>query len=420
MASTPVLTVLGSAGGVARAVLTILNEAAQDKQNPIHTILHQAQIHLVDLKRKPMSYYSGLLPHVRRKQLSIHQLNLRNLDKLREHLQHTGTTLVIDLSWGDTVGILQVCNDLGVRYLDTALENTMIDDHEELYEGFSLIERVRIFEAGRVGLTNTTAIIGTGMNPGVVQWMALEMMKREPYRAPLGLYVVEHDDTFFADPAAADPKTIYTTWAPDCFLDEAITCLPMFVSHRTPLFLRDPVYAQGFQVRLGSIEFEGCLMPHEEILSLCTLFDMEGGFLYRVNEHTTRLIQAHLANLDAVWQLPKQVLDPSRDNLTGRDLVGVLLVYADKETFMYNVMTNQAVHERFGVSATYFQVACGVYSALASLLLDPLPNGVFTVDELLLQTESRYGAYLAHYMPHFVTGENLQSDGLLLDRIRRH
>lgn len=35
------------------------------------------------------------------------------------------------------------------------------------------------------------------MNPGVVQWMALE----------------EHDNSFFADKSLANKKTIYTTWS---------------------------------------------------------------------------------------------------------------------------------------------------------------------------------------------------------------
>lgn len=420
MTKKTVLTVLGSAGGVARAVLAILNDAAQNAQDPLHAILQGAQIHLVDLKKRPMSYYGALLPNLRRKQLAIHQIDLREIERLREHLQRTGTTLVVDISWGDTISILQCCNELGIPYLNTALENTMIDENEELYEGFTLIERVRLFEAARKGLNKTTAIIGSGMNPGIVQWMALELMRREPGQSPLACYVVEHDDSFFADPSRAQPKTVYVTWAPDCFLDEAVTCYPMFMAHQTPLFLHEPVYRQGFQVRLGPIEFEGCLMPHEEILSMCTLFNMEGGFLYKVNDHTTQLMLAHLDNPDTVWDLPRQVLDPSVAELTGQDLVGVLLVYADKETFMYNVTTNAEAFARYGVSATYYQVACGVYSALCSLLFDSLPNGVFTVDELILRIGSRYGTYLQQHMAHFVTGANPQSDGLLLQRMRRH
>jgi hypothetical protein len=62
-------------------------------------------------------------------------------------------------------------------------------------------------------------------------------------------------------------------------------------------------------------------------------------------------------------------------------------------------------------------VACGVYGAVASQVLDRLPAGVYYVDELLMQTESRYGAYVSQYMKHFTSGENAVSDGMLLDRM---
>jgi hypothetical protein len=41
------------------------------------------------------------------------------------------------------------------------------------------------------------------------------------------------------------------------------------------------------------------------------------------------------------------------------------------------------------------------------------------VDELLLKTNSHYGKYLKYYMTEFITGENQQTDGLLLQRMKR-
>ena len=65
-------------------------------------------------------------------------------------------------------------------------------------------------------------------------------------------------------------------------------------------------------------------------------------------------------------------------------MVGVLIVYEDKERFMYNVMSNQDVFSLYKVNATYFQVACGVFGALSALLLDDIPDGNYYVDELLM------------------------------------
>jgi hypothetical protein len=40
------------------------------------------------------------------------------------------------------------------------------------------------------------------------------------------------------------------------------------------------------------------------------------------------------------------------------------------------------------------------------------------VDELLLQTNNHYGQYLSYNLTEFVWGENAQTDGLLLERMK--
>ncbi|MGM9989040.1 MAG: hypothetical protein ACI35O_17665 [Bacillaceae bacterium] len=72
----------------------------------------------------------------------------------------------------------------------------------------------------------------------------------------------------------------------------------------------------------------------------------------------------------------------------------------------------------YGISATYFQVACGIYSAICTVLLDDLPTGIYYVDELLLYTDSLYGKYLSYYMDEFIVGENTFSEGLLENRLK--
>lgn len=81
-------------------------------------------------------------------------------------------------------------------------------------------------------------------------------------------------------------------------------------------------------------------------------------------------------------------------------------------------MASSDVYPEYRTNATYFQVACGIYGALGTLLLDKIPEGVYFIDELLLQTDSRYGEYLCYYMRDWVESENPYSDGLLLDRMR--
>lgn len=400
---------------MAKSVLAIVDKAFQDPNDPIHAFVRQADLHLVDKIQKEESYYKLFIPHVG---FRLHQFDLGNMNRFRQHLTDTKTTVVIDVSWADTVEMLQCCDELGVMYINTALENTMVDEKEEL-EGFTLLERYRIFEENRGRFTHTKAIIGSGMNPGVVQWMALSMLEQGSGELPLGIYIVEQDDSFYADPSKVQKKTVYSTWSPECFLDEAILNYPMLMKQHMPMFLYHDVYELEFKVLLGDKQFYGCLMPHEEVITLGKAFDMEFGFIYRVNDHTTDIIKANLANANDLWNWKHQVLDPLDGELIGSDMVGVLLVYKDKERYMYNVMSNKEVFAEYKTNATYFQVACGIYGALSTLLLDDIPDGVYFVDELLLQTDSGYGQYLSYYMKHFVTGENSGSDGLLLDRLKK-
>lgn len=47
-----VITILGSAGGVAKSILSILNKSVHDKKDPIYHIINNSKIHLIDYKQK--------------------------------------------------------------------------------------------------------------------------------------------------------------------------------------------------------------------------------------------------------------------------------------------------------------------------------------------------------------------------------
>lgn len=412
-----VITLLGSSGGVAKAVLSIFNKAFQDREDPLHQIIQAATFHLIDLKQKDISYFENIIPFLMNR-VTFYEMNLNNLDAFKNHLVDTNSVLVVDVSRADSVEMLRCCNELEIKYVNTALESELVDEDESVKNGFPLKERLRIFEENKRKFKNTSAIIGSGMNPGIVQWMALDLMNQFPTEKPQACYIVEHDNSFYEDPSIAQKDTIYTTWSPVCFLEEAVTSFPMFVKQDIPIFLYDNVYSVEFKVTLGEKEFYGCLMPHEEVFIIGKLFNLESGFLYRVNEHTTNLIRENLKNVEYIMDFDKKLLDPSTAPLEGEDLVGVLLVYEDKERYVYNVMNNKDAYANYGTNATYLQVACGVYAGIASLFLDSFAKGAYFVDELLLETNSKYGAYLKYHMPHFIYGENEKSDGLLLQRMK--
>ncbi|KQL35849.1 S-adenosylmethionine decarboxylase related protein [Psychrobacillus sp. FJAT-21963] len=417
--SNTVISILGSSGGVAKSILSVLNQSVSDTEDPIHCHIKHSKIHLIDQKQREECYFTNLFPNLMN-QFEIHQFDLNDINYFRNHLKQSMTTVVIDVSRADTVKMLEICDQLGIKYVNTALENTIIDGDEKQDERFGLIERLNILEKKKDLLNNSTSIIGSGMNPGVVQWMAIELLNMHASEGKaLGCYIVEHDNTFYKNNKIAKENVIYTTWSPESFLDEAILNYPMFMKQHTPHFLYEKVYNIEYKVSLGDKQFYGCLMPHEEVLTLGKQFDFECGFLYKVNDHTTELIRSNIDELDKLWSLEKKVLDPLESPLIGEDLIGVLLVYEDKECFIYNIGNNNEILKKFKTNATYFQVACGVYASLAVLLLDQIPKGSYYVDELLLKTRNHYGKYLSYYMTDFVIGENKQSDGLLHQRLNR-
>ncbi|MHC1682303.1 MAG: S-adenosylmethionine decarboxylase family protein [Clostridiaceae bacterium] len=414
--NNPIISILGSGGGVAKSVLAILNKAFEDKNDPINPFIEGCTLHLVDMKQHEKDYYEENFPNLKDK-ISLYQFDLNNTERFTEHLKETKTSIVLDISFADTVAMVRCCNNLGVIYINSALESVSVDEDEDL-EGFPLQERYEIFESHRDEFQNTTAIICSGMNPGVVQWMAFDLMQRHPGKLPKACYIVEEDTSFFEDEELADKDTIYTTWSPECFLDEAIYSYPTFMKKHQSLFLYKEVYELEFKVTLGEKKFYGCLMPHEEAITLGKIYDMETGFIYKVNDHTTNLIKDNLKDVDVLWNKPMEVLNPEVAPLKGEDLVGILLVYEDKEVYMYNVLSNIDAYKKYKTNATYLQVASGIYGALATILLDNIPQDIFYIDDLLINTNSNYGKYLSYHLDKFVVGENNFSEGDLLSRMR--
>lgn len=416
MGEFDVITILGSGGGVSRALLSLLNKTASDKKDPIYSYISKCKIYLADIEQRTPSYYIEQFENLRDK-ITLCEFDANNREVLLGHFMRSNTRLVVDVSRADTLEVLRCCNELGIPYINTAFEDS-IPNCEKWKERFGLLVSYRLFEEAKNSFKETTGIINSGMNPGVVQWMAVEMLRKNPDEHPLGCYIVEHDTSFYTEGFKAEKDTIYTTWSPDCYIEEAVLNYPVFMNRHTPLLLYSEVYEQEFKVNLGEKIFYGYLVPHEEVLTLGRIFDLECGFIYRINEHTVQLIKQNLKDVENLKRLPKAVLNPDIAPMVGEDLVGVLLVYPHKEIYMYNVSNNEDIIKRFNVSATYFQVACGIYGAICSVLLDNLPPGVFYVDELLLKTDTNYGRYLNYYMKEFIEGENDFSEGCLMDRMK--
>lgn len=413
------ITLLGSMGGASKAILSILNYSVIDEHDPIHLIMKNCKLYLIDVKQEDQNYYEQICPNLMNNITHI-QLDVNDVNQLINHLQSTNTNVVIDVSCANTLTMLECCNKLGIYYINTALENNEVYKDKTSHR-LSLTTEYHQLKEIRDTFTNTKAILFSGMNPGIVQWMAVKLLKDFPNKQPLACYIVEHDTSFYKDSHLIQPNTIYTTWSVTGFLDETILAYPLFVRNHLPHYIYDDVYATEYKVTLGNKQFYGYLVPHEEVLTLGELYNCEIGFIYRINDYTTEIIKNYVekGNANELLQWNKKIIDPVDGVVLGEDTIGVLVVFDDKEVYMYNSMNSTEIFEKYKTNGTYFQVGCGIYAGLASLLLDNLPFGAHYVDELVFNLQSNYEKYLTYYMKDFIYGENHKSDGLLHDRMKK-
>ncbi|MEC1178651.1 S-adenosylmethionine decarboxylase related protein [Metasolibacillus meyeri] len=411
------LTILGGDGGVAKALLSLLNNTYQDQKNPIHEKIKNSHIHLVDISQNKMKYYNSYFQNIKNN-IFFHKFDFQRKDELINHLMRTNTTIVIDVSTVDSIETIKCCNELGINYINTAIETPSLPK-DDFNQGTEILNSYYNFEKVRKNFSNITGVIGSGMNPGIVQWMAIDLMKQSSNEMPRACYIIERDSTFYSKKSKIKKNTIYTSWSTHSFIDEIIKDYPLFVRNHKPYILRKNSIDMNFQVSLGDIQFTGCLVPHEEVLSLGKLYDIELGFIYKFCDYTSEFIKYMVSEKSDFSKINCKVIDPMDAEVEGSDLVGVLLVYKDRERYMYNVTTNKEAFSKYQVSATYFQVACGIYGALSSVILDDLPQGIFYVDELILNTNTSYGEYVSYFMRDFIVGKNAKPDGLLLNRLQK-
>ncbi len=72
------ITLLGSAGGAAKAVLAILNQAIVNEKTSIYEVIKNVTFYLVDIKQKDRTYYDELFPNLK-DQLFLSEIDLQDV-----------------------------------------------------------------------------------------------------------------------------------------------------------------------------------------------------------------------------------------------------------------------------------------------------------------------------------------------------
>ncbi|MCB1158369.1 MAG: hypothetical protein KDK45_12780, partial [Leptospiraceae bacterium] len=82
----------------------------------------------------------------------------------------------------------------------------------------------------------------------------------------------------------------------------------------------------------------------------------------------------------------------------GKDYLGNLFVYNDKQIAVYEVEDHENCIKEYDMNATVYQVVCGLYAGICSLLLDPLTNEIYMITDLIYTENNKYGDYLTKHL----------------------
>lgn len=346
--------VLGCHGGVGRAVLALLEHSAPGRRlrESIETLT------LVDRAQPDPGVPvrdAVLLPPA--------QVNSsRDLERL---IQAHDVTQVVDVSSIDTVDCTRACDELGVDFLCTSVEEwpgrgSVPTDHAI----------ARLLPPRRPALEHRSHLVGSGANPGIVNALAFTALEEFAARAGTAptvdaldihaVLITEEDTTVELD-ARHSTGVFPMTWSPIHCLEELFEPAAFAARGGKVVGLGHPPTESWYCARCGDRLIEGMAVPHEEIVTLARhLPSAEIGFIYRIPPAARRALEAHPDRRSPeAWQ-PRRLCPPWTWNLSGRDRVGVLLCSRRFGELWMGFDTGMALGLSMGTNATQLQVAAGV------------------------------------------------------------
>lgn len=225
-------------------------------------------------------------------------------------------------------------------------------------------------------------IFFTGMNPGAVNvWAAIGVKK---FGVPQEIIELEYDTSRFMK--AHKQKLV--TWCVPEFIIELATdpAEIMLGDHKVKSMYPNGLYHQENLERLFSPIMKlahypkGCLVAHEECLTLSNRWNIPMKFLYTVNQETIRHLKRIYDQYGKIEEKDLMLGKNFDDPLVGSDNIAVRLDYPDRVVYYFNSAANETLKE---CSGTDFQVTVGVYAALFTLLQNQLPAAIYYTEDLL-------------------------------------
>lgn len=233
-------------------------------------------------------------------------------------------------------------------------------------------------------------IFFTGMNPGAVNvWAAIGAKK---FGKPLEMTEFEYDTSRFMK----HHKEKMVTWCVTEFVVELVTdpaeiilgdhkiksMYPNGLFHTEDL---EPLFSPV--LNLASYP-QGCIVTHEECVTLGNRWNIPCRFIYTVNQETMNFIRRTYEEKGKLEDGDLVLADNLKDQLLGSDNIAVRLDYKDKAVYYFNAASNENLKE---CSGTDYQVTTGVFAALFTILNDDLKKpGIYYPEDLLDTTFAKF------------------------------
>lgn len=365
--------IVGCNGGVGSAVLSVLCATG-----PGRRMLASIE-HLLLLDALPVA------PDVPRpeKSRALPPFEVKNASQLAGLVERAGVGQVLDLSGLGTIDCIEAVDGLGASFLSTSLERWR---HEMRAPAHDLVRELDSYRRRRE--FRQAHIVGSGMNPGLVNALASAAIARFARLAGVSaspraldlyaLYVTEIDSTVAPDPI--DTDQFACTWAPRNCLAELLEREAVVMRSGRPVGLGHAPTAALYRIRCGAARISGMVVPHDEVASLGSRFPtLETAFLYRPPPAACAALAAHPERRRPDEWKTRKLYPPFAQGLLGRDRVGVLLCSRRFGELWMGWATDARFAVRFGTNATEFQVAAGVLAGWSQLAGPP---GVRFVEEL--------------------------------------
>lgn len=292
-------------------------------------------------------------------------------DDLRALILEHGITQIIDVSSIDTVDCTYVCDELGVDFLSTSVEEWAGQPTVPTDEAIA-----RLIPPRRPALIRRGHLVGSGANPGIVNALVFAALKELAERAHVAptlealdvhaILITEEDTTV---EVGHEPNGVFPmTWSPAHCLEEIYEPRAFFAKGGKVVELGHRPDRQLYRARCGDRHIDGMAVPHEETVTLAWRFPgVEIAFLYRIAPAAMRALADHPERHEVgEWPIHR-LYPPWSRSLKGGDRVGVLLCSRTFGELWFGFDTDVSRGLPFGTNATQLQVATGVIAGWEQL-----------------------------------------------------